>query len=104
MRITESQLRRIIRQEVRSLREAFGPHTDILTISYPIADEAIKRLKMGDSASMILQQIIKDIKTRGYSAYEALPVVITSIREKGQGPMNRALADELEALDLDRGY
>ena len=105
MKITESQLRRIIRQEVRSLRESAGDdwsapdpmELDMMELS----GDAIARIKRGDRPAQVFALVMGGLKKLGVDPYDGLPDIIGRIR--GAEGL-RGFAQELEAMALDRGY
>lgn len=105
MRITEGQLRRIIREEVRALRESAAddwsaPDPGRLEMM-EVAGDAITRIKRGDRPRQVLDQVMAALTRAGVDPYDGLPAVIGAIRRaQGLAPF----AEELEALAMGQGY
>lgn len=106
MRITETHLRRIIRQEVRALRES-SP-ADGMSAADPyergmlaLVGDAIERANRGDSPRQVFTLAVGGLKKLGVDPYDGLPDVIGRMRGT-QGL--RRFAGQLEAMALDQGY
>ena len=104
MRITEAQLRRIIRQEVQALREGGDDWSapDPMELNMmELAGDAITRIKLGDRPAQVFALVMGGLKRLGVDPYDGLPDIIGRIR--GAEGL-RSFADRLEAMPLDRGY
>lgn len=106
MRITEGQLRRIIREEVGRLQEAGA--ADDWSAPDPreldkmeLAGDATIRAKRGDSPRQVFELVMSGLKRLGVDPYDGMPEVIGHIRRAAG---LRSFADALEALALDAGY
>lgn len=104
MRITEQQLRRIIRQEVRALREGdddwSAPAPGALEMM-ELSGEATIRAQRGDRPGQVFDLVVAGLKRLGVDPYDGLPEVIGHIR-RAEGL--RSFADALEAIALSKGY
>lgn len=104
MRITEGQLRRIIREEARRLL----PESRVAAIPPgPLAwtvDAAVKSARSGEPAQRVFAGILADLRATFASHrmdnYDAVPEVIRMLRPL----VARPVAAELEALAMDEGY
>jgi hypothetical protein len=105
MRITEAQLRQIIRQEVRALRESdhddwSAPEPGALEMM-ELAGEATIRSNRGDTPRQVFNLMMAGLKKIGVDPYDGLPEIISHIR-RAEGLSS--FADQLEELALNRGF